>query len=209
MRRIWSDGLGRWALAVSLVAVLLAACRSEHATGADSQPAEVAQAADVAQPADAVEHADATAATDGQEEAKMITDGSEVSIEYTLKLSDGTLVDTNEGKEPLTYTQGSGQILPALEKELAGLKVSDTRKVELTATDGYGEVDPKAFQEVEIDRVPEDARKVGALLIAGGPGGEQRPIRVAEVREDKVLLDFNHPLAGQALVFDVTIVGIK
>ena len=66
-----------------------------------------------------------------------------------------------------------------------------------------------AVQEVEIDRVPEDARKVGALLIAGDPGGEQRPIRVAEVHEDKILLDFNHPLAGQALVFDVTIVGIE
>lgn len=218
MRGFRRGRFGGLAIAAALIALAFTACQSERGDDrSSSEPASMAApsvatdsptAGDAHAAASTDEHDQTAPAGEGQEEAKMITDGSHVSIEYTLTLADGTVVDTNKGQDPLTYTQGGGQILPALEKELAGLKVSDSKNVKLSAADGYGEIDPKAFQEVEIDRIPEDARKVGALLVAGGPGGEQRPIRVAEVHEDKVLLDFNHPLAGQALVFDVTIVGV-
>jgi FKBP-type peptidyl-prolyl cis-trans isomerase 2 len=144
-----------------------------------------------------------------KERAKVVTDGSQVSIEYTLKLDDGTEVDSNVGKEPLVYTQGGGQMLPGLEKALVDLGVDDTKHVKLTAADGYGEVDPEAFRDVGVEQVPEEARKVGALLVAGGPGGGSQPIRVHEVHDDKIVLDFNHPLAGQALNFDVKIVGVE
>ena len=77
---------------------------------------------------------------DADQENFVIEQGRTVSIEYTLKLDDGTVADTNVGGEPLVYTQGSGQILPALEKNLEGMAADDTRSVQLTAADGYGEV---------------------------------------------------------------------
>ena len=139
----------------------------------------------------------------------MIEDGNSVSIEYTLKLDDGSTVDSNVDGDPLTYTQGSNQILPALEEALLGLEVGDSKQVDLTAEQGYGPIDPRGYQEVEADRVPEDARTVGTMLMASTPDGQQQPIRVHEVRDDMIVLDFNHPLAGEALHFDVKILDVE
>jgi FKBP-type peptidyl-prolyl cis-trans isomerase 2 len=144
-----------------------------------------------------------------EEETIVIENGRTVSITYTLKLDDGTTVDTNVGADPLTYTQGGGQILSALEEALTGHKVGDSKQVQLTAEQGYGAVNPEAFQEVEIDMVPEDARSVGTMLMATGPDGQQQPIKVHELRESTIVLDFNHPLAGQALSFDIEILAVE
>ncbi len=138
----------------------------------------------------------------------MIEDGSKVSIEYTLTLDDGSVADSNVGGEALTYEQGTGQILPALERELLGMTPDDVRKVSIVAADGYGEVDPEAFQNVDPQLVPEEARKVGTTLVAQDNTGGQRPVRVAEVHEDRVVIDFNHPLAGQNLHFEIKIVAV-
>lgn len=142
-------------------------------------------------------------------EYKVIEKGNAVSIEYTLKLNDGTTVDTNVGEDPLIYTQGESEILPMLEEALLGLKVGDTKEVQLTAEQGYGIVDPAGYQEVELDVVPEDARKVGTMLVASAPDGQEQPIRVREVKEETIVLDFNHPLAGEALNFDIKILSIQ
>jgi len=139
----------------------------------------------------------------------MIEDGKTVSIEYTLKLTDGTEVATNAGEEPLVYTQGKGEILPALEKELAGLNESDTKTVTLTPQQAYGEVDPEAFREVELETIPETARTEGSLLATRDQAGNERTVRVHEVRDDAVIIDFNHPLAGQTLEFAVKVVGVQ
>ena len=139
----------------------------------------------------------------------MIENGNAVSIEYTLKLDDGTTVDTNVDQDPLTYTQGSSEILPALEEALAGQEVGDVKQVKLTAEQGYGAVNTDAYQEVELDMVPEDARTVGTMLVATTPEGQQQPIKVHEIRDTGIVLDFNHPLAGQALNFEIKILGIE
>ena len=139
----------------------------------------------------------------------MIEEGSTVSIEYTLTLDDGTTADTNVGDDPLVYSQGRQEILPALEEALVGLEIGDTKTVSLTAEEGYGVVDPEGFQEVTPDLVPDDARTVGTMLVASDGEGNEQPIRVHEVGEDKIVLDFNHPLAGQALTFDIKIVAIE
>jgi len=144
-----------------------------------------------------------------QEEKIVIKDGSAVSVEYTLKLNDGTTVDSNVGEDPLTYQQGNGEILPALEAALLGQAVGDTKQVTLTAEQGYGSINPEAYEEVPLDSVPENAREVGTMLVATTPEGQQQPIRVHEVKEETIVLDFNHPLAGQALNFDVTILAIE
>jgi FKBP-type peptidyl-prolyl cis-trans isomerase 2 len=135
--------------------------------------------------------------------------GKKVSIEYTLVLDDGTRADSNVGGEPLVYEHGSNQILPALEKELDGLAVNDTKKVTLTPKQGYGEVDPSATKVVPIEEIPEAARKVDAVLIGVDAQGNQRPVRVVKVEDQKITLDLNHPLAGRTLTFDVKVLKIE
>ena len=134
----------------------------------------------------------------------MIQEGTEVTFTYTLTV-DGEVLESNKGQEPLVFIQGDGQVLPALEAQLLGLKAGDEKTVNLDAVNGYGEKTDAAMQEVPLERIPEDARKVGATLQSEGFAG---PIQVVEVKEDVVVLDFNHPLAGKDLSFEITIVEI-
>jgi FKBP-type peptidyl-prolyl cis-trans isomerase SlyD len=138
-----------------------------------------------------------------------VKDGSLVSIEYTLTDDSGKVLDTNVGKEPLTYIQGGGQIVPGLEKELTGLKVGDEKKVTVKPEEGYGAVDAKLFQELPKENFPPEALKAGAMLMVKSKEGGTHPIRVAEVKEKTVLVDLNHPLAGKTLKFDVKVKDIK
>ncbi len=138
-----------------------------------------------------------------------VTNGKRISIEYTLTLPDNTQVDTNIGGEPLTYIQGGREILPALQQQLLGLEVGESKRVTLSPEEGYGAVDPNAFQEVNKDLIPEDARAVGTPLMARDASGRTHHLRVHEVKESTVVLDFNHPLAGKTLVFDVKILSIE
>lgn len=144
--------------------------------------------------------------TPAQEQSPVIADGKTVGIEYTLTLDDGSTVQSNVGREPLAYVHGRGQIIPGLEAALAGHGLRDRVKVRIAPEDAYGVVDPAAIQEVPLEQIPEDARSVGTMLSAQGYDG---PIRVAEIRQDVVVLDFNHPLAGKTLNFDVVVLSIN
>jgi FKBP-type peptidyl-prolyl cis-trans isomerase 2 len=139
----------------------------------------------------------------------MIDNGKMVFIEYTLKLDDGTTADSNVGGEPLVFEQGAHQILPALEAALLGLRIDDTKQVSLSPEEGYGPIDSEAFREVELEAVPEDGRTVGMLLMTQDQMGNERPVRVHELREKTIVLDLNHPLAGENLNFDVRVLGIE
>ncbi|HEX7081425.1 MAG TPA: peptidylprolyl isomerase [Gammaproteobacteria bacterium] len=136
----------------------------------------------------------------------MIEAGKTVAFRYTLRLEDGSVVQSNEDGEPLRYVHGENQLLPALERELEGLDVDQRKQITLAADEAYGEVRPEAFREVPAEQIPENARRVGAQLSAEGYDG---PIRVHEVNDDKVVLDFNHPLAGRSLKFDIHVVSIE
>jgi len=137
-----------------------------------------------------------------------IADGNDVGIEYTLRLDDGTVADSNVDGEPLVYTQGNGQIIPALEQALEGLSVGDSTTVSIAADDAYGSVNPAAFQNVPIENVPEELRREGAAVVASMQDGSQRQVRVYEVHPQHVVIDFNHPLAGRDLTFDVKILSV-
>ena len=139
----------------------------------------------------------------------VIQEGSFVSIEYTLSDDSGKVIDTNVGKEPLTYIQGAGQIVKGLEQALNGLKVGDQKKVSVKPEEGYGVPDQKAFQEIPREKIPSEAQKVGAMLMTKSPDGRGVPIRVHEVKDKTVVVDFNHPLAGKTLHFDVKIKDIS
>ncbi|HZD39996.1 MAG TPA: peptidylprolyl isomerase [Terriglobales bacterium] len=138
-----------------------------------------------------------------------VQEGSIVSIEYTVSDETGKVVDSNVGKEPLTFVQGAGQIVRGLEQALNGLKIGDRKRVQVKPEDGYGLPNEKGFQEVPRDMIPVDAQKPGTMLLTKTPDGRTVPMRVHEVREKTVVVDFNHPLAGKTLNFDVTIKDIK
>ncbi len=139
----------------------------------------------------------------------MVSSGKEVSLEYTLKLDNDEVIDSNVGDAPLTYTQGSGQIITGLESALEGMQVGDSKHVTVKPEDGYGAVNPEAFQEVPKENIPPDALKVGTELIGRDAQGRVVRPRVAEVKDKTVVLDFNHPLAGKTLHFDVKILDVK
>lgn len=151
----------------------------------------------------------APAGTPEGETAMTIADGTTVSMEYTLTLDNKEVLDTNVGGDPLTFRQGSHQIIPGLETALVGMKKGDSKQVTVKPSEGYGEVDERAFQEVPLDQIPPDARKAGTQLQGKDPEGRMvRPI-VKEVKEEVVVLDFNHPLAGKTLNFDIKILDVK
>ncbi len=141
--------------------------------------------------------------------AGVIQEGSIVSIEYTLTDDTGNVLDTNVGKEPLTFIEGAGQVVRGLEKALIGLKTGDQQKVQVKPEDGYGMPDPAAFQEIARDKIPPEGQKPGAMLMSKTPDGRAVPIRVHEVKDKTVVVDLNHPLAGKTLNFDVKIKDIK
>lgn len=138
----------------------------------------------------------------------MIQSGKKVSLEYTVFLTDGTQIDTNVGEDPLVFVHGSHQVFPALEQAIVGLKPGDTKQVMLQAEEAYGPVVEDAYKEVDIDAVPAPYRYAGAVLGVQDPAGGVYPIRVREVKDQKIVLDFNHPLAGQALRFDVKVIQV-
>lgn len=138
-----------------------------------------------------------------------VTSGKEVSIEYTLTLEDKTIVDTNVGGEPFTFVQGNQQVIPGLEKEVEGLKVGDTKKITVKPEEGYGAVNKEAFLEVDKGQLPPEALHAGAQIQGQTPDGQPLRGQVKEVKDTTVVLDFNHPLAGQTLYFDVKVLDIK
>src|SRR5918999_1050288 len=91
-------------------------------------------------------------------------------------------IAAKKGKEPLKYTHGSQQIVPGLEKGLAGMKMGEEKRVKVKPEEGYGPVDPKGFQEFPKDKIPPDGLKVGAMLTAKGPEGQTVPVRVHEIK---------------------------
>jgi FKBP-type peptidyl-prolyl cis-trans isomerase 2 len=139
----------------------------------------------------------------------VVQDGAEVSFDYTLTDDGGKVIDSSKGKEPMNYTHGKGQIIPGLEREMAGMAVGAEKKVTVKPEDAYGPVNPQAFQEVPKDKLPPDALKVGIVLTAQGPQGQAVPVRVHEIKEKTVVMDFNHPLAGKTLSFDIKITAVK
>jgi FKBP-type peptidyl-prolyl cis-trans isomerase 2 len=140
----------------------------------------------------------------------VVEKGSKVGVEYTLSLADGgPQIESNVGKTPITYEQGAGKMIPAFEAQMNGLKAGATKEFDLTPEQAYGPVRKELYQTVDAKQIPEEARKVGAKLMAQGQGGQHRPVEVREVKGDKVVLDMNHPLAGKKLHFAVKVLSVE
>jgi FKBP-type peptidyl-prolyl cis-trans isomerase SlyD len=143
------------------------------------------------------------------EKKLMVEKGMEVSIEYTLSLEGEGVVDSNVGRDPLVYIHGNRQIIPGLEKALEGMMIGGTKKVTVKPEDGYGPVNKEAFLEVRKDQIDADSLKVGATLQSRDQQGRIIFARISEIKDQTVVLDFNHPLAGKTLYFDIKILNIR
>jgi FKBP-type peptidyl-prolyl cis-trans isomerase 2 len=139
----------------------------------------------------------------------VVKDGMLVSMDYTLKGTDGKVIDTNKGREPLKYVHGQKMMIPGLEKEHTGMKVGGEKNVTVKPEDAYGPINKNAFQEVPKEKLPANGLKVGAVLAAKSPEGQVVPMRVHEIKDSTVVMDMNHPMAGKTLVFNVKIVDIQ
>jgi len=139
--------------------------------------------------------------------APEIQKGATVKIEYTLTDEKGKLLDTSKGKEPLTYIDGEGQIIPGLEKALRGLHAGDQKRVVVPPKEAYGPIRPVI--EVPKERIPPQAHRVGYSLMVRNQNGAPIPVQVKEIKEKTIVLDANHPLAGMSLTFEVKVVGVE
>ena len=138
-----------------------------------------------------------------------IAAGKKVSMEYTLTLEDGEVADTNVGADPLVFESGAGHIIPGLDKELEGLVAGDSKQVVVAPEDGYGAFIQEAVMDVPKTNVPEDGLTVGAYLQAQGENGQILNGVITEIGDENVVIDFNHPLAGKTLTFDVKIIEVE
>lgn len=138
-----------------------------------------------------------------------IESGKKVTLAYKLYV-DGTLLEVADSKNPFIYEHGKQQIVPGLEKNLTGLQVGDQKTVRVSPQEAYGFSDPKALQEVLKEKFPQDIpMEKGTFVEARNPEGAGMLVRIAEVREKTVILDFNHPLTGKKLEFQVEVLNIK
>jgi FKBP-type peptidyl-prolyl cis-trans isomerase 2 len=135
--------------------------------------------------------------------------GDTVRIHYTGTLVDGSTFDTSSGRAPLEFTVGSGQIIPGLDRAIAGMAVGERKTVEVPAAEAYGDRNPDGVQSVPRTEVPPHIPlEPGTQLEVQTGDGRSLPVTVADVTEEAVVLDANHPLAGKDLIFEVEIVEI-
>ena len=135
--------------------------------------------------------------------------GDTVRLHYTGTLADGSVFDSSEGRDPLEFEVGSGQIIPGLDKAIPGMSVGDKQTVLVACDEAYGKADPDARQAVPRDQIPAEIPvEVGTMLQMQTPDGRAMPVKVVELSGESVTLDANHPLAGQDLVFKIELLEI-
>lgn len=139
----------------------------------------------------------------------MIKVGDLVTLEYTLYSEEGAELDSSKGLAPLSFVMGDKQILPALENALLGLQAGESKSIELKSADAFGPVYASAYREVDLQDLPEDCRQEGVIFGITDDDGQTRQVRVHQIKDDKAILDFNHPLAGKNLRFEILVIAIE
>jgi FKBP-type peptidyl-prolyl cis-trans isomerase 2 len=138
----------------------------------------------------------------------MIQNGNTVNVHYTGRLTNGEVFDSSEGKEPLSFTVGSGQIIPGFENAIIGKNVGDKVTVNIPPAQAYGEVREDLLIKVPNTQLPGPV-EVGMSLQAQSDNGANVNVTVVEVNEDHAVIDGNHPFAGKELIFDIEVVNIQ
>jgi FKBP-type peptidyl-prolyl cis-trans isomerase SlyD len=140
----------------------------------------------------------------------LIGENSVVSVNYKLTDDAGKVLDSSDGTKPMVYLHGAGNIVPGLEKALVGKGAGDSLKVRVEPAEAYGEVVPDGIKTIERSAFEGvDVVEVGMAFDAQAPDGTEQHIVVTKVEGDNVTIDINHPLAGVALNFDITILNVR
>jgi len=135
--------------------------------------------------------------------------GDKVSIHYTGSLDNGDVFDSSNGRDPLEFVVGSGQIIPGLDKALPGMTVGEKKSVNIPSQEAYGEHDANGVIEVPRGEIPADIPlEVGVQLEMRSPEGQAMPVTVTKLTDETVTLDANHFLAGKALNFDFELISV-
>lgn len=135
--------------------------------------------------------------------------GDRVQVHYTGTLDDGTVFDTSREGDPIEFELGTGEVIEGFDRAVNGLEVGETREVELDPEEAYGHRSDELVIDVDRDELPDDLDpEVGQTLAVEGADGEERAAWVAEVGEDSITVDLNHPLAGRSLTFEVELVEL-
>jgi FKBP-type peptidyl-prolyl cis-trans isomerase SlpA len=139
---------------------------------------------------------------------KKIELNSTVTVHYTGKLEDGTIFDSSltEGREPLSTTLGQGSLIQGFEKALIDMVEGEKKTVNIPSSEAYGDINPTLVAEVPKDRVPEGVEE-GAMLQTMTQQGPMN-VLVKEIKDDVVVIDANHPLAGKDLIFDLEVISV-
>ena len=132
-----------------------------------------------------------------------------VKVHYTGKLVSGQVFDSSVKREPLEVQLGQGKLIPGFEKGLVDMAVKEKKTITIDKLEAYGEVNSELFHRVSKTELPEEIKpEVGMGLVGSNPDGSQQQFRIAEVQDDHIVIDANHPLAGQDLVFDLELIEI-
>ncbi|MCF8368931.1 MAG: peptidylprolyl isomerase [Bacteroidales bacterium] len=138
-----------------------------------------------------------------------VKEGSTVKVHYTGKLKDGSVFDSSEGRDPLAFTMGAGMMIPGFENGVMGMTLNEEKSVTIQPKDAYGEVREDMIAQVEKKLLPKEIDpKIGMELMSQTPDGQQLIVKIIEVKEDAILVDANHALAGKELTFDIKVVEI-
>ncbi|MFD0837087.1 peptidylprolyl isomerase [Mariniflexile aquimaris] len=139
-----------------------------------------------------------------------VKENDTVRVHYTGKLSNGQIFDSSLDREPLEITLGQGMLIPGFEKGVVNMKVNEKKTITIPVAEAYGEVQKELFHEVKREQLPQDMTpEVGMGLASRNPDGSEVQFRIAEVHAEHIIIDANHPLAGQDLTFDLELVEIK
>ncbi len=141
---------------------------------------------------------------------QQVKKGDKVKVHYHGKLTSGTTFDSSEGREPLEFEVGGGMVIPGFDNGVTGMAVGEKKTIHIPADEAYGPKQEDMIMEFPKDRFPEDmAPEVGMQLNMSNGSGQNFPVIITEVKEEAVVLDANHPLAGEDLIFDLELVAIE
>ena len=133
-----------------------------------------------------------------------------IQVHYTGKLTNGQVFDSTESRGPLKVTLGQGSLIPGFENGLLDMSLNEKKTITIPKEEAYGEVREELFQAIQNTEIPDEIKpEVGMGLVARGQDGSERQLRVTEVKEDHIVVDANHPLAGQDLIFELQVVEIE
>lgn len=137
-----------------------------------------------------------------------IVDNSRVTLHFAIKLADGQIVDSNFEAEPAVFSVGDGQMLEGFERALIGLSSGDEKQFEILPEQGFGMANPNNMQKFPRSQFKDMELEEGLVISFSDAGNGELPGVISEFNDDKVTVDFNHPLAGQTLLFDVKIIAV-